>query len=139
MPLFQSSYRLAPKLTAAAWCVLAIFLLWAGNLPIEYLITIRHVTTKQPYPFLATGVELISSAIIFAAMAWAFLEQAWRRVAKLAATGVLAAVVGVFSAPANAYAAPHFIYFALAMVLTALFALLAALFLAIFGVIARKR
>jgi hypothetical protein len=139
MPLFQSPYRLAPKITAAAWCALAIFLLWAGNLPNESLIYLRHVTTKQPYPFLATGVELTSSGIIFAAIAWAFLEQAWRRVATLAGTGLLAAVVGVFSAPANAHAAPHFIYFALAMVLTALFALLAALSLAIAGLIARKR
>ena len=28
MPLFQSPYRLAPKITAAAWCALAIFLLY---------------------------------------------------------------------------------------------------------------
>lgn len=139
MPLFQSPYRLAPKITAAAWCALAIFLLWAGNLPNEYLIYVRHIATKQPYPFLATGVELVSSGIIFAAMAWAFLDQAWRRVAKLVGVFVLAAVVGVFSAPANAHTAPHFTYFALAMIVTALFALLAALFLAILGLIARKR
>jgi hypothetical protein len=139
MPSFQSPYRLAPKITAAAWCALAIFLLWAGNLPNEYLIYIRHVTAKQPYPFLATAVELVSSGIIFAAMAWAFLDQAWQRVAKLAAVFVLAVIVGVFSAPASAHTAPHFAYFALAMILTAVFALLAALALAILGLIARQR